>query len=115
MSEFAMQDTRLSQLLNNAIAQVEQWLSHPWRRFSLLIISLLGGFFLSSTLTTTTGQKAELDVFIAGIIVAIVEGINFLIYSGRSGWRRRLAIECLNALKIGLIYGLALEALKLGS
>ncbi|MEB3292868.1 MAG: DUF565 domain-containing protein [Synechococcales bacterium] len=110
-----MQDTRLSQLLSNAIAQVEQWFLNPWRRFSLLTISLLGGFFLSSTITTTTGQQAELDIFIAGIIVAIIEVMNFLIYSGRSGWRRRLAIECLNALKIGLLYGLALEALKLGS
>jgi Protein of unknown function (DUF565) len=109
-----MQNTRLSTLFDSIARRSEQWLMNPWRRWSLMIISFLSGFFLGSAVSTTAGQKAELDIGIAAVLVLIVEFVNLLFY------RRRIAVgsvwvESLHILKIGLVYSLFLEAFKLGS
>jgi hypothetical protein len=89
---------------------------------SLNLIGLLGGFFLASVISTTAGAKSELDIIAAGITLLVVEIISSLTYSPRrlvlddgSQAPRLLTIEILNSIKIGIIYGLFLEAFKLGS
>ncbi|WP_373547317.1 DUF565 domain-containing protein [Chamaesiphon sp.] len=120
-----MQRTRLSTLFDRLFGQLEQWSQNPWRRISILIISLLLGNFLATTVSTTTGQKAELDITVALILLTIVEIISWLTYGSNFGRRRPesvailgqrpLWIAILNSLKLGLIYGLFVEAFKLGS
>lgn len=125
-----MQNTRLNSLLVVGAARFSQWLSNPWRKLSVLILSLLFGFFLANVISTTTGQTADLDILVSGLLLATVEAISFFVYR-----RRRTQIEptelspvnvsrstrpihfldLANGLKIGLIYGLFLEAFKLGS
>ena len=107
-----MQNTRLNNLFNAIGGYLGRWLFNPWRRLSLLIISLLFGFFLGTAVSTTAGQSSDWDIVAAGIVVALVEVINRIYYRQgvRSFW-----IESLNALKIGLIYSLFIEAFKLGS
>lgn len=113
-----MQNTRLNTLIDRLVRQFTQWVENPWRRTSLIIISLLLGNFLASAIATTTGQLANLDVIVSLILVAIVELISWLRYSsiGRNqSGQRSLWIVILDSLKLGVVYGLFLEALKLGS
>ncbi len=108
-----MQNTRLNNLLDTLAQRSGQWLTNPWRRLSLVIISFLFGFFLGTAVSTTAGQKAELDIVIAGFLVTITEVVSRLFYSRRisiSFW-----LESLNILKVGFIYSLFIEAFKLGS
>jgi membrane protease YdiL (CAAX protease family) len=113
-----MQNTRLNTLIDRLFKQFTSWAQNPWRRTSLIIICLLLGNFLASAIVTTTGQLAELDITVSLVMVAIVELISWLRYSkiGRSeSGQRSLWIVMLDSLKLGVVYGLFLEAFKLGS
>lgn len=117
-----MQNTRLSQIVNINIRRLSQWSSNPWRRTSLIAISLLLGFFLASVISTSTGAKSELDILAAAITVFFVELTNRFVYSQKRLTRsdgtiapRPLTSEMLNSIKLGITYGLFLEAFKLGS
>jgi Protein of unknown function (DUF565) len=109
-----MQNTRLNNLVTALGAQVGKWIVNPWRRLSILTISLLFGFFLGTAVSTTVGQTADLDIVAAGILVALIEVIDRIYYRRREK-ARSFWVESLNALKIGLTYSLFIEAFKLGS
>jgi Protein of unknown function (DUF565) len=121
-----VQNTRLNTLIDRIGNQFTRWAENPWRRLSLIIISLLFGNFLASAISTTTGQRTNLDSVISLFLLAIVESISWLTYGTRFGRRqlvedtviigqRPLWIAILNSLKLGLVYGLFVEAFKLGS
>jgi hypothetical protein len=110
-----MQNTRLSTIVNTTTAQLNQTFRNPWRRISLVIISWLVGFFLGSAISTSAGQRAELDVVAAFFIVLATEIVSRFSYAGSERYRRSLIADVLNSLKIGMIYSLFLEAFKLGS
>ncbi len=116
-----MQNTRLNNLVNVILGRLEQWFGNPWRRLSLILISLLLGVFLGTSIPTTAGQAATWDVIAAAILIIITETISRFVY-GRSleqlqspAFRLSLLAEAINALKIGLTYSLFLEAFKMGS
>jgi Protein of unknown function (DUF565) len=120
-----MQRTRLSTLFDRLFGQFTQWSQNPWRRTSLLTISLLLGNLLASVISSSTGQKAELDIVTSFILLITTEVISWLTYGSNFGRRqpesvailgqRSLWISMLNNLKLGLVYGLFVEAFKLGS
>lgn len=117
-----MQNTRLNSLIDVISDQLVRWLQNPWRRISILIISLLSGNFLATVIATTTGQTADWDVLIAIILLGLIELTNWLVH-GKAERRspttnrqpRSLIIVMLNGIKLGLTYGLFVEAFKLGS
>lgn len=110
-----MQNTRLNNLFDTATSQVTSWLRNPWRRLSVLLISLLLGNFLGTVVSTVAGQQAALDVWVAGILVLATEVINRFAYASLPEVRRSLPVQLINALKLGLTYSLFVEAFKLGS
>lgn len=123
-----MQNTRLNTLVEGSLQRLTQWLRNPWRRISMLIISLLFGNFLASAVSTIAGQRSEPDILAAAIVVGIAELISWLTYanSPRSletspsvnplkSSQRPLLVEALNGLKLGLLYGLSVQAFTLGS
>ncbi len=118
-----MQNTRLNNLVNVVLAQLGQWFTNPWRRFSLILISLLFGVFLGSAIPTSAGQAAEWDIVAALILLLFTEAVSRLVYgsnqrrvqSTEGVSRRSLFVEVINYLKIGLTYSLFLEAFKIGS
>ena len=110
-----MQNTRLNNLVNATTGQLGRWFLNPWRRLSLLVISLLFGIFLGTAVSTSAGQAANWDIIAAAILVMLTEIIDRIYYSRNPPKGRALWIEALNALKIGLTYSLFLEAFKLGS
>ena len=134
-----MQKTRLTILLDVVSQQLSQSLRNPWRRISLILVSLLFGNFAASVVATITGQAASWDVLVAIVLICSCELVSWVVYRQRPGvssnlnWTRRLSektsppalsepastrssfLDVVNAVKIGLIYGLFVEALKLGS
>lgn len=110
-----MQNTRLNNLFDTLTGQLGRWLQNPWRRLSVMIISLLLGNFFGTAISTISGQQADLDILVAGILVFATEAINWFAYRSAPEVRRSLPIQMLNALKLGLVYSLFVEAFKLGS
>jgi hypothetical protein len=110
-----MQNTRLNNLFNTIAARLRLWFFNPWRRFSVLIISFLFGFFLGNAVSTTAGQRAELDIYIAAVLVMLTEVGSRIFYGRNIRERQALWVESINILKVGLTYSLFLEAFKLGS
>ncbi|MEO1403739.1 MAG: DUF565 domain-containing protein [Cyanobacteria bacterium J06635_1] len=112
-----MQRTRLSMLVNQTGQRLSQWVFNPWRRLSLVAISLLFGNFFGSAIAATAGQAAKWDIIIAALLLAMVELINWLFYRGRPAEmaQRPIVTDLLNAFKLGMTYSLFVEAFKLGS
>lgn len=115
-----MQRTRLATLITTTSGRFSRWIFNPWRRLSLVIISLLFGNFFAISLSAIAGQAAEMDVVISAILLVAVELISWRVYrrppqSPPTGPQNSLLLEMMNALKLGLIYGLFVEAFKLGS
>ncbi|MEL6470259.1 MAG: DUF565 domain-containing protein [Cyanobacteria bacterium J06623_4] len=134
-----MQRTRLNTLVSQASLQLRQWAFNPWRRLAVLVISLLFGNFFATAISATAGQAAKLDVTASAILVILVEAISWLYYRTQAkpsptadrqagnmvGSRltteappmrsRSTTLEALNAFKLGMVYGLFVEAFKLGS
>jgi Protein of unknown function (DUF565) len=116
-----MQNTRLSNFLGFVAINVRLWLSNPWRRFSLWIICLLLGNFLGSVITLMAGQAAKFDIWAAEVIAGLTyrrRGGFWQLGSAPSNMPNDLGnwtLDLLNALRIGVIYSMFVEAFKLGS
>lgn len=110
-----MQNTRLNSLVDVTVDRLSGWLRNPWRRLSVLIISLLFGNYLGPTIALVAGQRGQLDVVIAALLAALTELVSVIIYRRKPETGRSLFLDCLNALKVGLIYSLFVEAFKIGS
>jgi hypothetical protein len=110
-----MQNTRLNSLFDAIAESLGGWLRNPWRRLSILIISVLLGNFLGSAVSTISGQQADLDVLVAAILVVLTELISRIVYRSKPDTGRSLLFQVPNALKIGFTYSLFVEAFKLGS
>ena len=110
-----MQQTRLNLLLTLGFRQISQFFANPWRKLSLILVSLLLGFFSGSAVTSTVGQAGKWDISVAIAYLIFSEITNMIVYRRRANQGRVLWLDVLNAFKIGFVYCLYLEALKLGS
>lgn len=110
-----MQDTRLTRLIDTTTGRLLGWLQNPWRRLSVVLISLLLGNFLGTAISTIAGQRGSLDIYVAAILAGLCELLSRITYRNRTPGARSLFLETANAIKIGLIYSLFVEAFKLGS
>ena len=89
----------------------------------LILIGFFGGFLVSSILDTTLGEYSEWAIVGAALIVATIESFNKIYYSffRRNRFKQIAApnifnvIKIVNYFKIGIIYGLIVDAFKLGS
>ena len=88
------------------------WAANPWRRFSLLLIVLLGGFGVGTGLGTITGAFSTIDQVSALACVLALEAAARL----RGPLRKRperLALQLLDMGRMGVLYGLLLDGFKL--
>lgn len=88
---------------------------------SFEILSILIGFFTSTALSTIPTQTGDWGIVAAGIIVANQEIISKINYRnhGSAKYKMNTALKgflkyC-NSIKIGILYGLFVDAFKLGS
>ena len=87
------------------------------------LISFFSGFFTSSIIDTSLGEFSEWAIVGASLVVANIESFNNVYYSLISKNRNALVnksyvfivLDTLNFFKIGIIYGLIVDAFKLGS
>jgi len=89
----------------------------------LNLISFLGGFLTSSIIDTSLGEFSEWAIVGSSLVVANIESFNKFYYSiinkNTSILIKRTYLTVLldagNFLKIGIVYGLIVDAFKLGS
>ena len=87
------------------------------------LISFFGGFLISSVIDTSLGEFSEWAIVGAALVVANIESFNNFYYSLISKNRNTFVknsymfklFDILNYLKIGIVYGLIVDAFKLGS
>ena len=89
----------------------------------LNLISFLSGFLTSSIIDTSLGEFSEWAIVGTALVVANIESFNNFYYSSVSKNRNTIVnksyifvlLDILNYFKIGIIYGLIVDAFKLGS
>ena len=103
------QSTRLQRSFGGLVQQLETWAANPWRRLSVLSIAALFGFLVGSAITSVAGVLGQMDPVGALIVVL---GTETTVRLRRAG-SPTLVEQVLNVSRIGLLYGLFLEAFKL--
>lgn len=112
-----MYKTNLELQTYNLINLINNLISYKLGYFSLQILSLLLGFFISTALSTIPAQTGDWGIIAAAIIVTNQEIISKITYQQQSKsilTHINFFKHC-NSIKIGIIYGLFVDAFKLGS
>ena len=109
-----MQKTRYRKFLNSFLLTVNTFISDSWSKRSILLLSLLSGFYFTNSLISFLLDKSINTIFLAISILLIMElSIRSLLFYNLS--KLSLFIIAINNLRIGSTYALILEAFKLGS
>tara|TARA_Y100001968_G_scaffold328578_1_gene376031 strand:- start:1083 stop:1412 length:330 start_codon:yes stop_codon:yes gene_type:complete len=109
-----MQKTRFKKLIDTIELTLKPVLSDSWAKRSILIISLLIGFYFTNSLISYLLDKSVNTIFLAIIILITMEIlIRSLLFTSLS--KLSILILALNNFRIGSTYALILEAFKLGS
>ena len=108
------QRNRLSDLQTRVVHALVDGLTGPWWLISLRLIAVLLGFAVASTLTVNLAAGVQSRTTSALVALAVCELlVLFRRLASRNGvplhWR------LLDNIRIGFVYGVALEAFKIGS
>ncbi len=87
------------------------------------LISFFSGFLTSSIIDTSLGEFSEWAIVGASLVIANIESFNNFYYSLTARNKDTLVgkpslvalLDNLNFFKIGIVYGLIVDAFKLGS
>ena len=93
---------------------IQQILAYKFNDISIQLVSLLLGFYLSTILSTLPAQTGDWSISSASLIVTSNEIISRFIYCNKKQMKF-ITIYLINSIKIGIIYGLFVDAFKLGS
>ena len=108
-----MQKTFLYKSSAKIVDRLANWAVNPWRRYSLLVIIFLIGFFIGSSLGMINGVLALMDpvgAFVALIFLEILIKARFIFLKSKNPI---IIIRVFDMFRIGLTYGLFSEGLKL--
>ena len=109
-----MQNTKFRAFLVTAFKNLASLSSDSWRKRSILLLSILSGFYLTNSSISFLLDKSINAVLIAILIIIIMElSIRSLLFSKRS--KLYIFTLIVNNFRIGSTYALILEAFKLGS
>ncbi len=109
-----MQKTKFRKFLNSFERIIKPIISDSWGNRSILIISLLFGFYFTNSLISFLLDKTINTIFLAISILLIMElSIRSSFVSNIS--KISIFINSINNFRIGSTYALILEAYKLGS
>lgn len=84
-------------------------------KLGIHILNLLIGFFTATTLSTIPGQTDDWAIIASALLTSICELIGYIRYCNRKTNQAKYIVKPLNTIKIGLTYGLFVDAFKLGS
>lgn len=96
------------------LSNVEGYLSSSPRILVASSIAILFGFFASTSATTIIGSVADWDPLAAFVLLVWTESFTRIYYRTNVRERSRI-LQLVNAFKIGLIYGMAVDAFKLST
>lgn len=88
---------------------------------SIQLLNILLGFFISTTLSTIPAQTGDWGIIAAAIIVTNQEIISKIVYRKQIYYFKnshllpQTWLKYCNNIKIGILYGLFVDAFKLGS
>ncbi|WP_332299723.1 DUF565 domain-containing protein [Prochlorococcus marinus] len=108
-----MQKTFLYKSSAKLVDRLANWAVNPWRRYSLLVIIFLIGFFIGSSLGMINGVLALMDpvgAFVALIFLEILIKARFIFLKSKNPI---IIVRVFDMFRIGLTYGLFSEGLKL--
>ena len=109
-----MQNTKFRKLLSSLLKTINPIVEYSWRKRSILLISLLFGYYFTNSLISYLLDKSVNTIFIAIFILLIMElSIRSLLIKSFSKFS--IIILSINNFRIGSTYALILEAYKLGS
>jgi hypothetical protein len=106
-----MQKTKFREFIDSLIFIVTPIISDTWSKRSLLLLSLLFGFYFTNSFLSFLLDKSVNTIFLAIIILLIMELVirSYLIP------KLTIPVMIINNIRIGSTYALILEAYKLGS
>lgn len=93
---------------------IKKILNYPFTNLSINIASLLLGFYFSTILSTIPAQTGDWNIINASIISTINEILSKIFYNSHIK-SKSIVIDLVNSIKIGIVYGLFVDAFKLGS
>ena len=108
-----LQSTALHRGFGQIFDRLENWAINPWRRYSLLLIIFLTGFFLGSSLGVINGVLALMDPVGAFLTVFLIEVLVRFRRNRLFRNKESMTLMMIDFGRIGLLYGLLLEGLKL--
>ena len=109
-----MQKTRYRKLLNSLLVSFIPFFSDSWSKRSILLLSVLSGYYFTNSLISFLLDKSINTIFLAISILLIMElSIRSLLFIKSS--KISLILIAINNFRIGSTYALILEAFKLGS
>ena len=106
-----MQKTKYREFIDSLIFIINPIISDSWSKRSLLLLSLLFGFYFTNSFLSFLLDKSVNTIFLAIIILLIMELVirSYLIP------KLTIPVMIINNIRIGSTYALILEAYKLGS
>ena len=106
-----MQKTKFRELLDSLVIIINPIISDTWSKRSILLLSLLFGFYFTNSFLSFLLDKSVNTIFLAITILLIMELVirSYLIS------KSSILIKLINNIRIGSTYALILEAYKLGS
>ncbi len=109
-----MQKTKFSKLLASVNNFFNPIIADSWGKRSILLLSLLFGFYFTNSFLSFLLDKSINTIFLALLILLIMElSIRSALISNVSKFS--IIINTINNFRIGSTYALILEAYKLGS
>ncbi|KAL2645417.1 hypothetical protein R1flu_013004 [Riccia fluitans] len=116
-SSFAFGTRWLGRIIGASQRELSSKFKNARRKFPLKIFLLLLGYYSANALATILGQIGDWDVLAAGVLVAFIEGVGYLMYRAPAllGERGKELIVYVNFWKSGFLFGLFVDAFKLGS
>ena len=109
-----MQKTKFTKFIDLLVKAMYSIISDSWSKRSILLLSLLTGFYFTNSFLSFLLDNSVNTIFIAILILLIME---LLIRSYLIPYTSKVSIIviAINNLRIGSTYALILEAFKLGS
>ena len=109
-----MQKTKFSKFLDELNQIINSIITDSWVKRSVLLLSLLFGFYFTNSLLSYLLDKSVNTIFIAIIILIIME-LSIRLKLINNLFKNSLIMISINNFRIGSTYALILEAYKLGS
>ena len=106
-----MQKTKFREFIDSLIIIINPIISDTWSKRSILILSLLFGFYFTNSLISFLLDKSVNTIFLAVTILLIME----LAIRSNLISKMTIPVMIINNIRIGSTYALILEAYKLGS